>query len=108
MRPRYAGPQETNVEPGARASACYPIREQENDTRKWSFALPSGTLMVAGDKVMIASAGRLTALSRTGGSTLGHVELSTNGKPMLDGVIAAENSLFVATTDGEIVCLAAQ
>lgn len=77
------------------------------DTRKWAALLPSGTLIVAGDKVLIASAGRLTALARDDGKTLGQLELPTDGAPLRDGVAAAENSVFVVTTAGEVVCLTA-
>jgi len=67
--------------------------------------LPSGSLIVAGDKVLIASSGRLTALARSDGNTLGHVELPTEGAPLRDGVAAAENSVYIVSTAGEILCL---
>ena len=75
------------------------------DARKWSTPLPSGTLIVADDKVLIASPGRLTTLARSDGNTLGHVELPTEGAPLCDGIAAAENSIFVVTTAGEVVRL---
>jgi outer membrane protein assembly factor BamB len=78
-----------------------------DDARKWSNPLPSGTLMVAGDKVLIASADRLTALARANGNTLGRVELPADAAPLHDGVIAAENSIFVVTTAGGVLCLTA-
>lgn len=78
-----------------------------DDVRKWTNPLPSGTLMVADDKVLCDSAGRLTALARTDGNTRGRVELPTDAAPLRDGVIAAENSIFVVTTAGEVLCLTA-
>jgi outer membrane protein assembly factor BamB len=77
------------------------------DARKWSAPLPSGTLMVAGDKVLIASAGRLTALARSDGNTLGHLELPTDAAPVRDGVVVAQSSIFLVTTAGEVVSLGA-
>ena len=76
-------------------------------TRKWTDPIPSGTLMVAGDKVLIASSDRLTALVRADGDALGHFELPIDGTPLRDGVVAADHRIFVVTTTGEVVCLAA-
>jgi len=75
------------------------------DTRKWSAPLPSGTLVVAGDKVLIASAGRVEARKRNGGLPLGRVELSTEGPPIRDGIAIAEGSIFLVNATGEVVCL---
>ncbi len=78
------------------------------DARKWSAPLPSGTLTVAGDKVLIASADRLTALALADGDLLGHLELPIDGVPLRDGVAAADNRIFIVTTTGEVVCLTAR
>ena len=75
------------------------------DTRRWAVALPAGPLVVAGDKVLIASPGRLVALARASGRSLGRLELATKSAPLPDGLAAAENKLFLATTGGEVLCL---
>ena len=75
------------------------------NTRRWAAALPAGPLVVAGDKVLIASHGRLVALARASGTSLGQLELATKGAPLPDGLAAAENKLFLATTAGEVLCL---
>jgi hypothetical protein len=76
------------------------------ESRKWPGPVQEGILMVAGDKVLIATR-RLTAVSRSDGTTLaGSFDLPIKGAPLHDGVVVAENCVFIATTAGEIVCLA--
>jgi outer membrane protein assembly factor BamB len=75
------------------------------DARRWSTALPPGPLIVAGDKVLIASASRLVALARSDGKSMGEVGLTIKGIPLSDGLAAAEGKVFVVTTAGEVNCL---
>jgi outer membrane protein assembly factor BamB len=74
------------------------------DARLWSTPLPSGTLLVCGNNVLIASDRQLTALSRSDGSSLGRFDLGTDGTPLSDGVAVAEDSIFIVTSAGELVC----
>jgi hypothetical protein len=74
--------------------------------------LAGDTLFVAGPvdglKSVEAFGGRngvvLRAVSATDGSTLSEIKLEA--PPVFDGLAAADGKLFVAWTNGKVVCLA--
>jgi outer membrane protein assembly factor BamB len=78
------------------------------DARRWTNPLPRGTLLVAGDKVLVVSAGRLIALARADGKHLGQVDLATQDAPLSDGLAVAESKMFLVTAAGEVLCLSAR
>jgi hypothetical protein len=78
------------------------------DALRWTDPLPRGTLLVAGDKVLIVSAGRLTALARADGKHLGQVDLATQDAPLSDGLAVAEGKMFLVTAAGAVLCLSAR
>lgn len=77
----------------------------QTDTRRWDIPLPAGPLVVAADKVLVASASRLVALARSDGKGLGQLELAATGAPLADGLAIAEEKVFLATEAGEVLCL---
>ena len=75
------------------------------DARRWTVPLARGTLLVAGDKVLIVSPGRLTVLARAGGHRIGELDLATREAPLPDGLAAAQGQLFLVTARSEVLCL---
>ena len=76
-----------------------------SDVRQWPSPLPTGILIVAGDKVLIGSRDRLTAMDCRDGALLGHIRLPIDGAAIRDGIVVAEGSVFLVTTTGQVVSL---
>jgi len=76
-----------------------------SDVRQWPSPLPTGTLIVAGDKVLIGSRERLTALDCRDAAPLGHIRLPIDGAAIRDGIVVAEGSVFLVTTTGQVLSL---
>jgi hypothetical protein len=80
------------------------------------MVLADRTLFVAGSpagrrlselaKLAAAQPGVLLAVSADDGSVLASMELVS--APVLDGMAAANGSLYISTTDGNVICLDGQ
>ncbi len=76
-------------------------------TNKWPGRLPGSTLIVAGDKVIVAGGKDLFALARAGGRQLWRGKTGAQGDVQGNGLAAAGGRLFAATSKGELVCFSA-
>jgi len=75
---------------------------------KWPGRLPSGTLIVAGDKVIVAGGKNICALARANGRPLWRGQTRTGADVRRNGLAAAGGQVFAVTKSGEIVCFAAE
>jgi outer membrane protein assembly factor BamB len=74
---------------------------------RWPRRPPSGPLIVAGDKVVVASGGALHVLARADGRPLWQGKVAASGAVLPNGLAAANGAVYVVTKQGEMVCLGA-
>jgi len=77
----------------------------EGGTGKWPNPVPSGTLVVTSEKVLVAGRGRVGILARADGKPLGRAGFRSQGSVLPDGLAVAGGKVFIATDAGEIICL---